>query len=508
MIRFALINADTVPAERTRTSAGLRKMPSGASVALMVPVFLLCWQLGGPSSLLTDPNTGVHVRTGEWILAQHAVPRQDLFSFAIADRTWCDWEWLSDALYALLYRWHSLAAIAAFSLALLCLTSLAVFLTARLHTSEAVAFAVTCLVMATTTIHWLARPHLFTWLLVGVFCWVIERARVRGNRQLLLVLPILTLLWANLHSGFLAGVSTLGIWSGAEFVQTRLRSTKEERVAHTQWSRWFGLTALACSAATLVNPYGSQLHRHIVEYLLSPRTVTAQVAEWLSPDFHNPRLHWFELLLPLGAAAGLWHGLRARLAWCALTLGWMHLALVSVRHAPIFAIVCAAPVASLAEQMVQRYVLGKRLREAEASMVSSTVGTLICCAVAGALVIAVGCRRGLCFGRAASLPVEAVAHLPPGRLFTTDRWADYVIYAKPGRLVFFDCRNDLYGPSFVNEYLTVIRAEPGWQQVTAEYALTVALVPVDSPISSALLASTGWRLSYRDAIAAVFTRSK
>jgi hypothetical protein len=474
----------------------------------MVPVILLCWQLGGPSSLLTDPNTGVHVRTGEWILAQHIVPRQDLFSFAIAGRAWCDWEWLSDALYALLYRWHGLAAIAAFSLALLCLTSLAVFLTARLHTSETVAFAVTCLVMATTTIHWLARPHLFTWLLVGLFCWVIEKARVGGNGQLLLVLPILTVLWANLHPGFLAGVSILGIWSAAEFAQTRLRRTNEERVSQSQWSRWFGLTAFACLAATLVNPYGIQLHRHIVEYLLSPRTVTAQVAEWLSPDFHNPRLHWFELLLPLGAAAGLWHGLRARVAWCALTLGWMHLALVSVRDAPIFAIICAAPVARLVEHLIQRCALGDRFRDADASIVCSTLGTLACCVLAGGFVIAIGCQRSLGLGPASSLPVEAVAHLPPGRLFTTDRWADYLIYAKPGRLVFFDCRNDLYGRSFVNEYLTVIRAEPGWQQVAAEYALTAALVPVDSPISSALLASRGWRLSYRDAIAAVFTRSK
>jgi hypothetical protein len=282
---------------------------------------------------------------------------------------------------------------------------------------------------------------------------------------------------------------------------------EEERVAHSQWSRWFGLTALACLAATLVNPYGIQLHRHIVEYLLSPRTVTAQVAEWLSPDFHNPRLHWFELLLPLAAAAGLWHGLRARLAWCALTLGWMHFALVSARNAPLFAIVCAAPVARLVEHLIQRCVLGERFRVAEASIVCSTVGTLTCSVLAGGLVIAVCCQRVLGLGPASSVPVEAVAHLPPGRLFTTDQWADYVIYAKPGRLVFFDCRNDLYGPTFVNEYLTVIRAEPGWQQVAAEYALTVALVPVDSPISSALLASTGWRLSYRDGIATVFTRS-
>ncbi len=117
MIRFALANSDAVPAERTRTNADLRKTPSGASVALMVPVILLCWQLGGPSSLLTDPNTGVHVRSGDWILSHHAVPRQDLFSFAIAGQAWCDWEWLTDTLYALLYRWRGLAAIAAFGLA-------------------------------------------------------------------------------------------------------------------------------------------------------------------------------------------------------------------------------------------------------------------------------------------------------------------------------------------------------------------------------------------------------
>lgn len=508
MIRPALANSDAVPAGATRTTAGLRKAPSAASVALMVPVVLLYWQLGGPSSLLSDPNSGVHVRTGEWILAQHAVPRQDVFSFVIAGRAWCDWEWLSDALYALLYRWRGLAGIAAFSLAVLCLTSQLVYRTTRLHTGRMVAFAVTCLVIATTTIHWLARPHLFTWLLVAVFCRVIERARVSGNGKPLVALPLLMVLWVNLHPGFLAGVLILAAWSAAEIGEARLALTREQRIAHRQWSRWFGFTAVACLGATLVNPYGIQLHKHIVEYLSSPRTVTAQVVEWLSPDFHNPRLQWFEILLPLGAAAGLWHGLRGRLAWCALTLGWMHLALVSVRNVPVCAIVCAAPVASLVEHLLQRFGLQCRVRAAEASLIYSRLGTLACCALAGGLVIAVGCKSALRLGPQSSLPVEAVAHLPPGRLFTTDRWADYVIYADSGRPVFFDCRNDLYGPSFVNDYLVVVRAEPGWQQVTAKYALAVALVPVDSPISSALLASRGWRLSYRDAIAAVFARSK
>jgi hypothetical protein len=501
----ALTNSDALPAQATLRS---RWAPSGASLALLAPVFLLYWQLGGPSSLLTDPNTGVHVRTGEWMLAEHVVPRKDLFSFAIAGHAWCDWEWLCDALYAVLHRSRGLAAIAAFSLAVLCLTSLLVYLTARVHAGRMVAFAVTCLVMVTTTIHWLARPHLLTWLLVALFCWVIEQARVRGHGTPLLALPLLMVPWVNLHPGFLSGVLILTVWGAAEHVEGLLGLTQGGHIVHAQWSRWFSLAALACLTATLVNPYGIELHKHIVEYLFSPRTVTAQVAEWLSPDFHNPRLHWFELLLPLGVAAGLWHGLRGRLAWCVLTLGGMHLALASVRNVPLFAIVCAAPVSRLVEDLVEHWGMGEQLHAVEGSLVSSVLATLTCYCVLGGFVIAVGCRSTLGLGTASSLPVEAIAHLPPGLLFATDRWADYVIYAEPRRKVFFDCRNDLYGPGFVKEYMTVVRAEPGWQGIAAKYAFAVALVPDRSPISAALAASADWRLSYRDATAAVFVRQQ
>src|SRR5580692_647528 len=140
MMGSALTNPDVVRAESGRPSASLHRAPSMSSLALMVPVVLLYWQVGGPSTLLSDPNTGVHVRTGDWILAQRAIPRVDLFSFAITGRRWYDWEWMSDFLYALLHRWHGLAAIAAFSLVLLCLTSVVIYLTARLHASPAVAF--------------------------------------------------------------------------------------------------------------------------------------------------------------------------------------------------------------------------------------------------------------------------------------------------------------------------------------------------------------------------------
>src|SRR5205807_614209 len=91
-----------------------------------------------------------------------------------------------------------------------------------------------------------------------------------------------------------------------------LAGCKECRAAYRQRVRGYTVLIVACLAATLINPYFTGLHHHIASYLFSGASVTGQVSEWLSPDFHNPRLAWFEVMLALGAAAGLWHGLQMR----------------------------------------------------------------------------------------------------------------------------------------------------------------------------------------------------
>jgi hypothetical protein len=72
--------------------------------------------------------------------------------------------------------------------------------------------------------------------------------------------------------------------------------------------------------------------------------------------------------------------------------------------------------------------------------------------------------------------------------------------------VFFDGRNDFYGPDFVKDYLTVMRAEPDWQRIMAQYALTVALVPKGSAIKAALSGSEDWKKVREDSVATVFVR--
>jgi hypothetical protein len=483
-----------------------RRLPSFSSLAFLLPVVFLYWQLGGPSSLLTDPSTGVHVRTGDWILAHHAVPHHDLFSFSLGNKHWCDWEWLSDVIFSRLNRWHGLSAVAAFSLVLLCFTSLLTYHVARLAAGRISAFGVTCLVMATSIIHWLARPHIFTWLVVALFCRALQKAETQERGKCLLALPALMILWVNLHPGFVACLLVLCLYCGGSALEVFKNRDAKERLNAIRRVRCSGWALAACALAMLVNPYGLHLHQHIASYQLS--SVTAHVAEWLPPDFRNPRLNWFEVFLPVASAAALWHGAKRRFRWCLVMVGFLHLALVSVRNVPLFAIVSAAPVAWAAEEWLSQGEWERLLRQAEvalgprrSTLVNAFIYGLVCVALAGIL-----WGKPIALGPVASLPVEAAKHLPAGRLFTTDRWADYLIYVQPQRKVFFDGRNDFYGPDFVKDYLTVMRAEPGWQRMMNRYALTLALVPTNSAIKAALSDSKDWKKVREDSVATVFLR--
>jgi hypothetical protein len=73
-------------------------LPSLVDVLFISLVLALAY--GTPNlHLLNDPGIGWHIRTGEWILQNHAIPHTDLFS-NVTTRPWFAWEWLFDIAVA------------------------------------------------------------------------------------------------------------------------------------------------------------------------------------------------------------------------------------------------------------------------------------------------------------------------------------------------------------------------------------------------------------------------
>src|SRR5579871_1778294 len=134
-------------------------------VAILVWLFLSSgW--AGWQGLLVDGDVGWHIRTGQYIFAHHAVPRHDLYSFSKPDAPWYAWEWASDLLAAGLYQLAGLKGIVL--TAGVVIAAFATTLIRRMAwrgTHCLIAMLVALLGVGASSMHFLARPHIFTMLL-------------------------------------------------------------------------------------------------------------------------------------------------------------------------------------------------------------------------------------------------------------------------------------------------------------------------------------------------------
>ncbi len=334
----------------------LRLLPCLTDFAFMLPLFLLFAMLPGATQLLSDGDTGWHLRTGDWILQHHQVPTVDFFSFTMPGRTWFAWEWGWDVLFAAIHRYAGLPGVAFVNVLLICLAAaLAYRLIRRYLRNDLLAFAFTMLAVCGSMIHWLARPHLISWIFALLFSHIILSAE-QGNRKALYYAPPLMLLWTNLHGGFFIGVVLLLTMAAGEAIQVTLSDTKPAPARYRK-ALEFLACAVACALVTLVNPYGWHLHQHIVAYLRD-HTLLDNISEFQTMSFHNPGLVFFECMLLIGAAAAFWCFSHRRIGLGLTVLLWAHAALFSARNIPVFMWLSAAPAALMSQDLLRR--LGRR----------------------------------------------------------------------------------------------------------------------------------------------------
>src|SRR5258706_958539 len=308
---------------------------------------LLLWLVlgGGGKSLLGDGDTGWHIRTGDYILEHRAVPHKDIFTYTRPDEPWFAWEWLTDVLFSKVHGIWGLKSVALLAAVMLCAAATLLFCHMLWSGGNIfLALAGALLANGASSVHFLARPHVFTFVLLAASLWLLARDRRRPDRAVWLLVPS-TAIWVNLHGGFLALIVCLGLAAAGHGLEWLFWRDKLSRFFTLRYSILTGV----CSLATLVNPYGYRLHVHLVEYLRSS-FVMESVEEFQSPKFRGENMMQFEFLLFAGLALVGVMLARKRFVETLLILFWAQAALSSVRHVPIFAIV-VSPV--LVEQCAQ-----------------------------------------------------------------------------------------------------------------------------------------------------------
>jgi hypothetical protein len=525
-------HAETAGASGPQLGAWTPLMPSLSDLAFLTPILVLFWCTTGVGWLLTDSDTGWHIRTGEWILKNGRVPTADIFSFTKAGEPWFAWEWLSDVLMGVIHQGGGLGGIVLASLLVLGATSLCVYkCTWEESGQRVIAIALTWLAMAASTIHWLARPHLVTPLLAAVFCRVLNWTERKRSSVVLSALPLLTVLWVNLHGGFFVGIVLLITYAIGAPAEELLRGSSENAWVR---ARRYLLTAGACAIASLVNPYEYRLHVHLAGYLGASFYIQ-RISEFQSIDFNSFTAAYFETLLVLAIAAAVWHLSAGRLVHALLLVSWSHLALFSARNIPIFAVVAAPGIGLAIREWLERFGAFSRvpsLQRFSASLAEIEGGLrsiasngeqrrwhlLPCTSVFGLVLLIAHPGRAKPFQAEFDLkrfPVDAATYLSqkraglPIKLYASWQWGGYLIYRLwPLLTVFDDGRTDFYGPAFVEEGLHAWEARPDWADILTRYRVNAALLPVDSALASVLRERRDWKAIYQDDLAVLFERTE
>jgi len=503
-------------------------MPTLTDVAFLMPALFLFLRLDGLSFLLQDGDTGYHIRAGEWMLDHGRVLDHDIFSYTKPGEPWMAWEWLWDVTFAWLHRQWGMAAVTLVSLLVISVTTALLYrLTRRQSGNAVIAIGLTFLAAAAGSIHWLARPHLFTLLFVVIFYCLLERVR-EGRERLLLWLPLLTVPWVNLHGGFFVGIVLVLAYAAGELVSAALEPEAGARREAARRGGRYLLTAAGCAVASLVNPFTWRLHAHILGYFTDSYHFE-NITEFLSLNFHHVVGRYVEGLILLGVAGAAWSVYRRRFSHALLVAGWMHLALLSARNIPIFAIV-TAPVAAWAlrewlERLDAARVAGWVTRTAHAfrdfsagitamdrlgrvPATSAAAGVLLMM-LAGAASEGSKLRAEYDPKRYPTKALEALRLVEgAGPVFAHDEWGDYLIYRlHPQLKVFVDGRSDFYGGEFNRKYVDLMNGQHDWEKTLERYTVQTVLLPVKAPLASTLKESARWRVVYDDGVAIAFRRA-
>jgi len=484
--------------------------------ASIIDLTFITWAIAVPfvlqSRLLNaDGDFARHVTMGEFIL--RGGPWQvDSFAFTHTG-PFLTTEWLSQMTFALTHRLGGLAGVEVLCGLILGLAyALLVAFMLRSGVEAFLAFVTGMLVAVLGSVHWVARPHLFTFLGLAVLLHL-----ARHSRRWWIFAPFFAV-WANFHGGFILGITVLVAIAAGEWIEARFARSGEDRARWLGAARLHGLGAAAGLAGAVVNPMGPGLLLR-VRGILGNEFLLATTSEFQSINFHDWYGRAFLLLLLLILTALTLRSRRLSVPTLLVLAMTLAGALYARRNAPLFALI-TLPLLAIEFDGGWRGLRLRGLRRVRAVFEEGEriarpgrwgpwfAALLLVFATSGGVVAGTRLMPGEFDSRV--FPVEAVrtarAAGLEGHIYNFFIWGGYLLYAWPEQRIFIDGMTDFLGNEVVRSYLDIEQLNPGWEKQLDRFDVSIVIVPPDARLVPALLERGGWHSWYEDETATILVR--
>ena len=459
----------------------------------------------GPHMLSLDSDLGRHLTLGGFILDSQQIPNHDLFSHTRTGDSRPAYEWLTQVILAGADRLAGLDGVVLVTALVIAIALTIVYVNAarRSHFPLA-ALMIAVLATAASSLHWLPRPHVATFLFLALWIERLERVR-RAEFVPVWHFPVLMFLWVNAHGGFIFGnLAWAAYFAGWvwEFVR---------KSANLQIGRKLLVIGGTSMISTIITPslFGNwqAILSNNSQYILG-RTI-----ETMPADFTQPGIWPFALLLFFVILSPLLARKSPPAAHIFLLAGFAVMGLVMVRNIPLFAI-AAAPI--LAENVSNALGHVKRWTIIESNITSlenPLRGAIWPILFGLGFILFIGVRyqvqnESLTHFDVHVFPVAAVdwldEHPQSGNMFNEINWGGYLLYRLwPEQKVFLDSQTDFYGEALVREYETSLTMREGWEEIFSKYQIEWVILPANSELMRALGNDPAWDTLYTDSTAVI-----
>ena len=462
----------------------------------------------GVRMLNTDSDLGRHLALGRYILASGRVPTQDILSFTKAGESRPPYEWLTQVILAGAYRLLKLDGVVLLISLLIALAFTVVYVDCIQRSGMPIlALLIAVWAALASSLHWLARPHVFSFLFFAIWLYGLERWR-RGDRWPLWAFPALMLVWANTHGGFIFGFIAL-----AAYLAGWLLDLWRKAASRADGTRLF-IVGLTSGLASLLTP--DIWHNWDAVLNNRSRYVLSRTAETMPLRLTTLGTWPFLALLMLAIMLLLYLRMRVPAAHLFLLGGLAALSIAIVRNIPFFAIAAAPILSEWAAQALTGLRTWRRVEdrfaEIDAALQAGLWSALVVLIAVGIFAYRDARTHASTFRfRQDLFPVQAAdwvdQHPQSGRMFNDFNWGGYLLYRLwPRQQVFIDSQSDFYGEALTKQAAEIAAGAPGWDADLVEYDISWILVPRTSGLAQAAAASSAWQIEYQDDVAIILIR--
>ncbi len=477
------------------------------SVALLVLLAVVARQQLIERNAVLDWDVWWHLRVGQWIVDNMAVPRTGLFSRTVGDRPWVAYSWGFEVLLARAEHWFGISGLTLFTVAMVMMVVFALFwMLRRLSGQFWTALLLAAIGMWAIYHNTAPRPILFSMMFFCVILALILEANRTGRVEPLYWLPVIFLLWSNIHIQFVYGLFLITLFVGVNVAEHIVKRSGEHLRFVMERETMLPLTRLAavyagCIVATLIGPYSYKLYGVVLEYAHS-QVAYQSITELQALSFRTSA-HYVQLLLVAAAFFALG---RSRKGADVFKLALLTIAtVVAFRTTRDAWFVCVPCLAVIAEQCAPAE------REAPSPVIQRVlefVAAIVMLVLLGR-VFDVN-ETSLKQTMALRLPVHSAefvkANNLPKPLYNTLNFGGYLIWALPDYPVSIDGRNDLYGDEIDSRYWNALRGFPEWRLDPDIESANTLIMDRQFPLIDAIYNDPRFQLVHTDECAAVFVR--